>query len=422
MTDQPSRHVSNLSIDAQRLWDTLMETAEIGKTAKGGIKRLTLTDLDRQVRDWLVRQAEAGGCSVANDQMGNIFATRPGRNNDLPAVACGSHLDTQPTGGKFDGILGVLAGLELIRTLNDVGFETEAPVMVVNWTNEEGSRFAPAMVSSGVYAGAFDLDYAYGRTDKDGVTLGDALMEIGYRGDVPVGNQPIESFFELHIEQGPILEAEEKTIGVVTGAQGTRWYDVSIVGRESHAGTTPMDLRRDALMAASELMLAVERAALDHSPFGVGTVGEIEIAEPSRNVVPGTVQLTVDMRHPNGDALGAMDKALFDAAADIGSQRSIAISVEEIWYSPPLEFEADCVSLVRAAAERLGSGYRDIISGAGHDACYMSRVVPTAMVFVPCKDGISHNEIEHAEFDHCAAGANVLLQAVLARANPSIAA
>lgn len=397
-----------------------METAEIGKTAKGGIKRLTLTDLDRQVRDWFISAAKEAGCSVVIDQMGNIFATRPGRNNELPAVACGSHLDTQPTGGKFDGILGVLAGLELIRTLNDVGYDTEAPVMVVNWTNEEGSRFAPAMVSSGVYAGAFDLDYAYDRTDRDGVRLGDALAEIGYRGELPVGNQPIGSFFELHIEQGPILEAESKAIGVVTGAQGTRWYDVSITGRESHAGTTPMDMRFDALAAAAELTLTVERIAKEQSPPGVGTIGEVVITEPSRNVVPGKVAITIDMRHPQAGALAAMDQAMRDAASKIASNRSLGVEVEEIWYSPPLEFDPDCVALVRAAAERQGGGHREIVSGAGHDACYLSRVVPTAMVFVPCKDGISHNEIEHAEFDDCAAGANVLMQAMLARANASV--
>lgn len=417
MTSSPEHALPNLTIDAQRLWNTIMETAEIGATPKGGIKRLTLTDLDRRVRDWFVDAAKAAGCSVTIDAMGNIFATRPGRDNSLAPVACGSHLDTQPTGGKFDGILGVLSGLELIRTLNDVGYETEAPIMVVNWTNEEGSRFAPAMVSSGVYAGAFDLDYAYGRTDKDGERLGDALAAIGYRGEEPVGQQKIGSFFELHIEQGPILEAEETTIGVVTGAQGTRWYDVTIVGRESHAGTTPMALRRDALAGAAEFILAVERIAKEQSPPGVGTVGEVTIAEPSRNVVPGSVRLTVDMRHPAADALAAMDRQMRQTLSEIGTRRSLDVDADEIWYSSPLEFDPECVGLVRAAAERQGLGHRDIVSGAGHDACYLARVLPTAMVFVPCRDGISHNEIEHAELEHCAAGANVLMQAVLARAN-----
>lgn len=409
--------MQNLKIDAQRLWETLMETAEIGKTPKGGIKRLTLTDLDRQVRDWFVAKCEEAGCTVTIDEMGNIFALRPGKDNSLPPVAVGSHLDTQPTGGKFDGVLGVLAGLEAIRTLNDAGYETNAPLMVVNWTNEEGSRFAPAMLASGVYAGAFTQEFAERLKDAEGKTVGEELVRIGYRGPEKVGAQRFGAFFELHIEQGPILEAEEKVIGVVTDGQGQRWYDVTVTGRESHAGTTPMPLRRDALVAASRLIVEVNRIAESHAPYGVGTVGVLTIREPSRNVIPGEVSFTVDFRHPDDAVLTAMDAALAQAAAAIGPEEQVEIAISPVWHFPPVAFDTDCVAAVRGATERLGYSHREMVSGAGHDACYVARVAPTSMIFIPCKDGISHNEIEDAEFDHCAAGANVLLHAMLSKAN-----
>jgi len=409
--------MQNLRINAQRLWDTIMETAQIGGTAKGGVKRLTLTDLDRQVRDWFVAQCEAAGCEVGVDDMGNIYAVRPGRDNSLPPIACGSHLDTQPTGGKFDGILGVLAGLEIIRTLNDAGYETNRPIMVVDWTNEEGSRFAPAMLSSGVYGGAFTKDWAYARTDAEGKSFGEELERIGYRGSEPVGAREFGAFFELHIEQGPILEAEEKTIGVVTDGQGQRWYNVTVTGRESHAGTTPMPLRKDALVAAARIVDAVHRIAHDHAPHAVGTVGVLTIAEASRNVIPGRVDFTVDFRHPDDDTLSAMDQALQTAAQAIAAELDVDAEIESIWHFPPVKFDKDCVSAVRKAAEDGGYSWREIVSGAGHDACYTARRAPTSMVFVPCENGISHNEIENATMDDCAAGANVLLHAMLTRAN-----
>lgn len=409
--------MQNLQINAQRLWDTLMETAEIGKTPKGGIKRLTLTDLDRQVRDWFVARCQEAGCTVTVDEMGNIFALRPGKDNALPPVAVGSHLDTQPTGGKFDGILGVLAGLEAIRTLNDAGYETTAPLMVVNWTNEEGSRFAPAMLASGVYAGAFTQDFAEGLKDAEGKTVGEELVRIGYRGPEKVGAQKFGAFFELHIEQGPILEAEDKVIGVVTDGQGQRWYNVKVVGRESHAGTTPMPLRRDAMTAAARMIVEVNRIAESHAPYGVGTVGVLNIREPSRNVIPGEVDFTVDFRHPSDAVLAAMDAALAAAAKTIEPEEQVEIAIEPVWHFPPVAFDTECVAAVRAATERLGYSHREMVSGAGHDACYVARVAPTSMIFIPCKDGISHNEIESAEFDHCAAGANVLLHAMLSKAN-----
>ncbi|NNG05946.1 MAG: Zn-dependent hydrolase [Inquilinus sp.] len=407
----------NLTINAERLWETLMETARIGGTPKGGIKRLTLTDLDREVRDWFVAKCEAAGCSVGVDEMGNIYALRPGKDDSLPPIVCGSHLDTQPTGGKYDGVLGVLAGLEVIRTLNDSGYETNRPIMVVDWTNEEGSRFAPAMISSGVFGGAFDLDYAYGRADPDGETLGAELERIGYKGKEKIGEREFGAFFELHIEQGPVLEAEEKTIGVVTDAQGQRWYELTVSGQESHAGTTPMPLRRDAMMGAAKMIAAVQEIALRHAPHAVGTVGMVRVEPNSRNVIPGEVFFTVDIRHPDDTVLAAMDRELRAACGRIAEAAKLTLAMEQIWHFPPVAFDADCVAAVRQAAEESGHSHRDIISGAGHDACYVARVAPTSMIFVPCENGISHNEIENATFDDVAAGANVLLRAMVAMAN-----
>lgn len=406
----------NLRINEQRLWDTLMETAEFGKTAKGGIKRLTVSDLDRKVRDWFVARCEEAGCTVTVDDMGNIYAVRPGKDNSLPPIACGSHLDTQPTGGKYDGVLGVLSGLELVRTLNEAGVETQAPIMVVNWTNEEGSRFAPAMLASGVYAGAIDKQEAYGLTDRDGLKFGEELERIGYKGDEPCGEREFGAFFEVHIEQGPILEAEDNVIGVVAHAQGQRWYDCTIVGRESHAGSTPMKLRKDALAAAARIILAVQEIALSKAPYGVGTVGVLTIGEPSRNVIPGTVTFTAEFRHPDDSTLEEMDKALREAVAQAAKAQDVEVDLKDIWHYPAVRFDKGCIDAVQSATDHLGYSNREMVSGAGHDACYVNRKAPTSMIFIPCKDGISHNEIESAEFDHCAAGANVLLHAVLAKA------
>ena len=290
--------MQNLRIDPQRLWDQLMETAQFGATAKGGIKRLTLTDDDRQVRDWFKAQCEALGCAVTVDEVGNMFARRPGRNDALPPIAMGSHLDTQPTGGKFDGVLGVLGALEALRTLVTVGYETNAPIELVNWTNEEGSRFAPAMLCSGVFAGVFTSDYAASREDRDGKRFGDELERIGYRGDEPAGGHRLGALFELHIEQGPILEAEAKVIGVVQGVQGMRWYEVTVTGQDAHTGATPMHLRKNALLGAARMVEGIHQIALAHAPAAVGTVGLVEVKPNSRNVVPGEVFFAVDFRHP----------------------------------------------------------------------------------------------------------------------------
>ena len=404
---------ANIAIDAGRLWASVMETARIGATPKGGICRLTLTDLDRQVRDWFVAACTAAGCTVSVDDMGNIFARRAGRNPALPPIAIGSHLDTQPTGGKYDGVIGVLAGLEVLRTLNDLGIETEAPVEVVDWTNEEGSRFAPAMLCSGVFAGVFDRAYADSRADREGATFGAELERIGYRGSEACGARRLGAHFELHIEQGPILEAEQATIGIVTGVQGMRWYEVTVTGAESHAGSTPMPLRHDALFAAARMIAAVHATALAHAPDAVGTVGLIESRPNSRNVIPGSVFFSVDLRHPEDAVVAAMEGTLREEIDQIASEGRVHAAVERVWDSPAVRFDPDCIAAVERAAETLGHPARRIVSGAGHDSAYIARVAPTAMVFVPCAGGLSHNEAESAEPAHVAAGANVLLRAVL---------
>ena len=412
--------MDNLRVDGARLWRTLMETAEIGGTPKGGINRQALTDLDAQVRHRLIAWAEEAGCAVTIDRVGNIFARRPGRDPSLPPVAVGSHLDTQPTGGKFDGILGVLAGLELIRTLNDAGYETEAPIELINWTNEEGARFAPAMLASGVFTGRFALDYALARPDRDGKLFGEELERIGFAGATPCGDHPLAAFFELHIEQGPILEAEEKTIGVVTGVQGIRWYTFSVTGQDSHAGTTPMNHRHDAFQGLARFAVALDRIARDEGGGAVATIGVVEVSPGSTNVVPGAAKATIDLRHPHDDALDRMEAAFRAEAAGIGRDLGIEIRFDTTWAAPAVRFDNDCIAAVRAAAEASGLGYRDIVSGAGHDAANLAAITPTAMVFVPCAGGISHNEAESITEADAAAGANVLLQAVLSVANSSV--
>jgi len=394
-----------------------MEMAKIGETPKGGVCRLALTDLDREGRDLFSRWCEEAGCTISVDKMGNIFARRPGRNNDLPPIMTGSHLDSQPTGGKYDGVYGVLAGLEVVRTLNDLNIETEAPIEVAVWTNEEGSRFAPAMVASGVFAGVFDLEYGLSRADLDGKTMGEELERIGYAGDQEMGAREVGAYFEAHIEQGPILENEEKTIGVVTGAQGQRWYEVTLTGQEAHAGPTPMHSRKDALVGAARIVTEVNRIGLENQPNACATVGLMQVSPNSRNVIPGSVFLTIDFRHPKDEILSGMDAELRKVADQIAADIGLEMDFEEIWYSPPVAFDEACVSAVRNACEGGGISHMDIVSGAGHDACYLARVAPTAMVFTPCLNGISHNEIESAEPEDLEAGCNVLLQAMIERAN-----
>jgi beta-ureidopropionase / N-carbamoyl-L-amino-acid hydrolase len=404
--------MQNLKIDGERLWGELMETAAIGGTPKGGICRLTLSEPDRQVRDWFKARAERLGCAVAVDDMGAMFARRPGQ-RDVPPIAMGSHLDTQPTGGKFDGVLGVLGALEALRTLVEAGYETFAPIEVVNWTNEEGARFSPAMTSSGVFAGAFDRAWAVSRQDRSGETFGAALEAIGYRGAEPCGAHRLSAFFELHIEQGPILEAEAKDIGIVTGVQGMRWYEAKVTGQDAHTGATPMHLRKNALLGAARLVDKIDAIARAHSPLAVGTVGSLEVKPNSPNVVPGEVHFTVDFRHPQTAVLDSMERMLFAAVAEVCGPLRLGGTATKIWDQPPVAFDPQCIAAVREAVAQSGFSAREIFSGAGHDAAYVARVAPTAMIFVPCRDGISHNEAEFTSKEQCAAGAQVLLQAVL---------
>jgi N-carbamoyl-L-amino-acid hydrolase len=403
---------SNLTINPQRLWDALMETAKYGATPKGGIKRLTVSDEDKKVRDWFKAQCEALGCKVSVDSVGNMFALRPGRNNKLQPIAMGSHLDTQPTGGKFDGVLGVLGALEALRSMVDLGYETNAPVMIVNWTNEEGSRFAPAMLASGVYAGVFTQDYAYAREDREGRKFGDELERIGYRGADPVGHQKFQAMFELHIEQGPILEAESRMVGIVTGVQGMRWYEVTVKGQEAHTGATPMALRRNALLGAARMIEGIHQVGMDHLP-GVASVGLIENRPNSRNVVPGEVFFTVDLRHPDDAVLDRMETAYRAAVQEIAAADKLDLDEKRIWISPAVKFDPRLIECVKAGAEKSGFTTREMASGAGHDAAYIARVAPTTMIFVPCLGGLSHNEAESTSFEECSAGAQVLLNAVL---------
>ncbi|ACM34889.1 MULTISPECIES: Zn-dependent hydrolase [Diaphorobacter] len=413
--DMQTSPATALRIDGARLWKSLMDLARIGGTPKGGVCRIALTDLDRQGRDLFVQWAREAGCSIRIDAIGNIFARRAGADDSLAPVMTGSHIDTQPTGGKFDGNYGVMAGLEVVRTLNAAGVRTRAPIEVAVWTNEEGSRFVPVMMGSGVFAGAFTLEHALAQRDAQGVSVAEALAAIGYAGQA--GAAPaVGAYFEAHIEQGPVLENHERVIGVVQAALGQRWYDVTVQGMEAHAGPTPMELRQDALLAASALVAEVNRIALDRLPHARGTVGSLEVHPNSRNVIPGRVKLSVDLRAPDDAQLLDMDAALRAACARIAAERGLAIGVEQVVYFPPQPFTPHLVEAVRANAADLGYSCMDVVSGAGHDAVYVARVAPAAMVFVPCADGISHNEIEDADPAHLEAGCNVLLRAMLASA------
>jgi N-carbamoyl-L-amino-acid hydrolase len=392
-----------------------MALAQLGATEKGGVCRLALTDLDRQARDLVVQWARAANLSVTVDKIGNVFMRRDGRNPALPPIVTGSHIDTQPTGGKFDGNYGVLAGLEVVRTLNDHQIDTDAPIELVFWTNEEGSRFVPVMMGSGVFCGAFTLEDAYRSKDRDGLSVEDELRTIGYLGAEPCGH-PIGAYFETHIEQGPILEAEDVTIGVVTGVLGLRWYDCTVTGFEAHAGPTPMASRRDALQTATAIMRRVVKIAHDHPPEGRGTVGMVDVFPNSRNVIPGRVTFSIDLRHSDISQLDRMDGAMRAFIAEQKSASGLDVVLTEVSHFKPCLFDSACVRIVEDAAVDLGYSHRRIVSGAGHDAVYVARVAPSAMIFIPCKDGISHNEIEDAKPGDLTAGANVLLHAILASA------
>lgn len=409
---------SSCNVDGKRLWQSLMDLAQIGPTAKGGSCRLALSALDGQARDLVVGWMKAAGLEVHVDRIGNIFGRRPGQDASRPPVAMGSHIDTQPTGGRFDGCYGVMAGLEVMRSLNDRGVRTRAPLELIIWTNEEGARFAPAMMGSGVFCGAIPLDVALNTADRDGKKVCDELAAIGYAGTASVPGPLPQCYFEAHIEQGPILEDEDKVIGVVSGSLALRWYDVTVTGSEAHAGPTPMHLRKDALYAATHLMQDVVHIARDFSPEGRGTVGIVDVLPASRNVIPGTVRFTVDLRHEDPVQLEAMDTRLKSACGKLMAtvDYPVDVQIKDVWNFPATPFAAPLVESVRQEAQARGYSYRSIVTGAGHDAVYMATVTPTAMIFVPCKDGISHNEAEYARPEHLEAGANVLLGALLAQA------
>ncbi len=404
---------ANLKIDGTRLWDSLMEMAQIGPGVAGGNNRQTLTDADGEGRALFQRWCEAAGCTMGVDRMGTMFARREGAEPDLPPVYVGSHLDTQPTGGKYDGVLGVLGGLEVIRSLNDLGIRTRHPIVVTNWTNEEGTRFAPAMMASGVFAGVHDLDWAYARTDAKGLTFGEELARIGWKGEEPVGGRPMRAFFELHIEQGPILEAEGVEIGVVTHGQGLWWIEITLTGKDSHTGSTPMAMRRNAGLGMARITELVQSIAIENQPDAVGAVGHVDVFPNSRNVIPGRAVFTVDFRSPDQAKLNRMKALLETGAAAIAADLGLGIGIEVAGHFDPVTFDPGCVDAVRRAAGRLGLSHRDIVSGAGHDACWINRLAPTAMVMCPCVDGLSHNEAEKITPDWAEKGANVLLHAVL---------
>jgi N-carbamoyl-L-amino-acid hydrolase len=404
---------TNQKTNQTRLWDSLMDMAKIGPGIAGGNNRQTLTDEDKQARDLFSTWCKAAGMTVSVDAMGNMFARREGSDESLPPVMMGSHLDTQPTGGRFDGVLGVLAGLEVIRTLNDMGIKTKHPIEVVNWTNEEGARFAPAMVSSGVFAGVMSPEAAYAIKDAGGKAFGDELARIGYKGDEPVGGREIKAMFELHIEQGPILEAEGLDIGVVAHAQGLRWIEFTLTGFECHTGTTPMPVRRNALVGAARAVEFVNQVAFDFAPNAVATVGLLNVSPNSRNIVPGKVMFCVDIRNPSLEDLKDMETTVVEGIERIAADIGLECESEVVGAYDPVAFDASCVDAVRRAAERLGYSHKDMVSGAGHDACHIAAIAPTAMIFCPCVGGVSHNESEEISPEWASAGADVLFHAVV---------
>ena len=406
-------NISNLRVNGDRLWDSLMEMAKIGPGVAGGNNRQTLTDEDSEGRHLFKKWCEDQGCSMGLDKMGNMFAYREGTDPDALPVYVGSHLDTQPTGGKYDGVLGVLGGLEIIRSLNDLNIKTKHPIVVTNWSNEEGTRFAPPMLSSGVFGGMHTLDWAYNREDSEGKTFGDELVRIGWKGEEEVGVRKMHAFFELHIEQGPILEAENKDIGVVTHGQGLSWTQITVTGKDSHTGSTPMPMRRYAGLGMARILEKVEEIALSHAPHAVGAAGHIDVYPNSRNVIPGKVIFTVDMRSPELSVIADMENRLMSESKNICENLGLEVEFEKVGGFDPVKFDEQCVSAVRDASEKLGYSHMNLISGAGHDACWINRVAPTAMIMCPCVDGLSHNEAEEISKKWATAGADVLLHAVL---------
>jgi N-carbamoyl-L-amino-acid hydrolase len=405
--------MKDLRINGERFRATLEEMARIGATPGGGVQRLTLSDEDKQARDLFIGWLKEMDLEIVIDEMGNIFGKRPGKNNDLAPVVTGSHIDSQPKGGRFDGILGVMGPLEVMRTLQENAIETQRPVVIVDWTNEEGSRFAPACVGSGVWAGKLEKEWAYGRTDIHGKTFGEELERIGYKGAVPAKKWPVHAYYEYHIEQGPILEREGKLIGVPKGIVSIHWFDIYLEGTANQVGPTPMEGRNDALCAAAEMILKVNELPVKMGGNMVATVGEIQNHPNSRNIVPDKVHFTVDIRSwDDGLAIQAWEDVWKDFQA-IAEKRGCPIRMEVTWRVEHAAFDEKLVKRIQEGAEQMGYSTHPMVSGAGHDASYMNMVAPTAMIFVPSIGGRSHVEVEDTTWEDCEAGANVLLYSVL---------
>jgi N-carbamoyl-L-amino-acid hydrolase len=406
----------DLKINEERLWRSLTEMGKIGATPLGGVCRLALSDDERRGRDLFVEWCKDAGLTVTVDEIGNIFGRREGTDASATAVLVGSHLDTQPKGGRFDGAYGVLAALELVRTLNDAGTKTVRPIEIVSWTNEEGARFTPSLLGSAVFAREITLEKAYALKDSEGVSVEEALQGCGYKGSAAPTKETVDSYFEVHIEQGPILERNGTTIGVVTGGQAVRWLDINITGFASHAGTTPMEVRKDAFFAGADMAMALELIVKDFAPKGLATIGDLKVSNPSRNTIAGQLYFSVDIRHPEPGEIDVMETAIRNEFESIARARAVEVQINRFLSIPVTRFDDACQTLVERAAIHLGYSHEPITSGAGHDAINLSRVVPSTMVFIPCVDGLSHNESEDALQTDVTAGANVLLHSVLGRA------
>lgn len=398
--------------DRKRLWQSLEDMAAIGPGKQGGSSRLALSQADTAGRRLLMQWGEAIGLSAATDAAGNLFLRRPGRDNTLPPLVMGSHLDTQPQGGRFDGVYGVLSGLEVLRYLDEQQIETLHPFELAVWTNEEGARFTPAMMGSSVFCGRLSLKDMYAATDRDGISVKAALEESGQCGTLPLG-RPFAAYYEAHIEQGPILEAAGNSIGIVSGGQGILWLDAEIYGRAAHAGTTPMAMRRDSLIGSAKIITALEKQITERFPGSLITFGELDISAPSRNTIPGEVRFSIDLRHPDDSVLQKMAIAVADLVRQQAELDKLSAKLETLWHSPPVPFDSYLISTVRQAATQLGYTAQDIISGAGHDAILLAGHCPATMIFIPCEGGLSHNEAENISPDDAGNGADVLLNAVL---------
>ncbi len=407
---------TNISINSDRLWDSLMTMAKIGPGIAGGNNRQTVTVEDGEARKLLQKWSEDADMTMKVDELGSMFFKREGTDKNALPVVIGSHLDTQPTGGKYDGVLGVLAGLEIVRTLNDLNIQTKHPILVVNWTNEEGSRFPPAMMASAGYAGIYEVNTLLSAKDAEGNIFGDELDKIGWKGSETVGSQKFHCYYELHIEQGPILETEEVDIGIVTHGQGLKWIEIKLSGVEQHTGTTPMNVRKDTSLALSEIILAVNHIANKNQPNALGSVGHIEVSPNSRNVIAGNSLFTVDIRSPDINKLIKMENELKQMTTDICKKYKIEFEMIQIGGFDPVAFDKECLNNIRNSAKKFGYSYKDIVSGAGHDACWINTVAPSAMIMCPCVDGLSHNEAEEIKPEWASSSTNVMLHAAIASA------